>query len=158
MWERQLALHPLSFAIVLSVRCHASLPYVRSEHTAVRYIRSFRSSGIASELNTCVRAPHLLEARAHLLLTSCMCDPSAENVEPRYLKQNTFLSLLPSHLTRCLAFWASLTFSRRTFLSAHVPLKFWSLSGPHSQLFICIFTPNLLRQGLSQCGHLQSLS
>ena len=127
--DRQRALHPFSMARVLSVKLHASLPYVRIEPTAARYILIFSLRGIALEPKTCLRSPHLLSARAHLLFTSCSWVPSAEKMDPRYLKLNTFFNLKPSHSTLAFAFCASITLLSRTRLSANLPLNCCAFSG-----------------------------
>ena len=56
------------------------------------------------------------------------------------------------------AFWASTSFSIRTFLSATVPVNCCSGSGTcgHEHRWTC--TPNLLLHGRSQWRHLASLS
>ena len=92
MCDRHRELHPFSVAIVFSVRRQASQPYVIKEQHAVAYIFSFSFMGSAGELNMLRRSPHLFIAIPVRRWTSCMCVPSAENIDPRYLKKKVFAS------------------------------------------------------------------
>ena len=106
-----------------------------------------------AELKICRSFPIRVVASSTLLSTSCVCVPSAANMEPRYLKRNTFLSGLPSHIILGSCFCASATLSLFTFLDAQVPVKFCSTSGRRMQCLRWILTPKALLQGLSQSGH-----
>ena len=93
----KLAFAPLIFASVCLSRSQASHPYVSNEHTAVLYIFSF-SLNATAELKIWRSCPMRVAASATLRRTSCMCVPSAANIDPRYLKRNTFFNGFPSHL------------------------------------------------------------
>ena len=152
MCERQRALQPFIFAIVLSSKRQASLPYVSRLHTAVLHILSFSHSGTAAEPNTARRSPHLDIAIAHLFSTSRSCAPSAVKSDPRYLNLKTVSSFSPSHCTGATRSCASSTLSLRTFRSARVPVKFCSLHGAKRQAFRCMRAPCAFLHGRSQCG------
>ncbi len=82
---RQRVFAPFIIAIVVSLSDQASHPYVSNEQIATLYIFSFRLGDIF-ESNTCRSAPMRCIARAIRRFMSFSSLPSAEKIDPRYLK------------------------------------------------------------------------
>ena len=74
-------------------------------------------------MNTCRSSPHLLSVRSIRLSTSRLWSPSAEKMDPRYLKSKIFFRGTPSHRIFGLSFWASASFSSFTLLVVHSSVR-----------------------------------
>ena len=120
--ESILLLYPFSVRCTLGVKCHASDPYTKREHTPVLYIRSFSFTGIVLAPQICRSLPAVCSAIAILTRTSCIWSPSARICDPKYFIVHTFSSFLSSQVIVTLLLCNCFCFATRVSLSTAVPL------------------------------------